>query len=191
MKYLVFLILLCAAVPSVAQVDVCKCAENSLDPVSGQRIVQSKFYSVGKNEKSNGVLEVSVRRIDSLYYLYMISHLVDCSGPTTLVTFTNTAGEVIKKKHIGNVDCGEYFSIYGGYGFDGKTPNVIKLLIDEEMIRKGGLTRIRLSSSDRYENIKLGMPFNLRTVFDCVDQTFAKPAKRKPKKGLENTPPPE
>lgn len=185
----VFLIILCVTTFIVsAQVDRCKCVENSLDKSTGQRIVQSKFYSVGKNEKSNGVLEVSVRRIDSLYYLYMISHLAECAGPTTLVTFTTVAGQVIKKKHIGNVDCGETFYLYG---LNVETPNVIKTRIDEEMIRKGGLTRIRLSSSERYENIKLSMPFNLRTVFDCVDETFAKEAKRKPKKGLENTPPPE
>jgi len=186
---LFLMIILSTATQSVtAQVDRCKCAENSLDPATGQRIVQSKFYSVGKNEKSNGVLEVSVRRIDSLYYLYMISHLADCAGPTTLVTFTTTAGEVIKKKHIGNVDCGETFYLYG---INTQLPNVIKILIEEEIIRKGGLTRIRLSSSERYENIKLSMPFNLRTVFDCVDETFAKETKHKPKKGLENTPPPE
>ena len=184
---LFLMIISSTAIQSVtAQVDYCKCAENSLDPVSGQRIVQSKFYTVGRNQKTNSALLVSVRRIDSLYYLYIESQLLqDCTGPGTVVAFTTTAGEVIKKNHIGDVDCGET-SIYST-----RTPTVIKILVEEEMIRKGGLTKIRLSSKEHYEDIKIQMPFNLRTVFDCVDETFAKETKRKPKKGLENTPPPE
>lgn len=166
-----------------AQVDQCKCAENSLDQSTGQRIVQSKFYTVGKNERSNSALLVSVRRIDSLYYLYIVSQLSDCTGTTTKVEFKTTTGESIKMDHVGEVDCGGLYVIYG---YAGMTESVIKTLIDDEKVRKGGLTGIRLSNSEHYANIKMSMPFNLRTVFDCVDATFAKEAKSKPKQGLEN-----
>lgn len=175
------MIFICAVVN--AQVDICKCAENSRDPVTGQRIVQSKFYTVGKNERSNSALLVSVRRIDSLYYLYVVSQLPDCVGTTTIVEFKTTAEQSIKKDHIGEVDCGGMYVIYG---YAGMTASVIKTLIDDEKIRKGGLTGIRLSNSEHYANIKMAMPFNLRTVFDCVDATFAKETKKKPKQGLEN-----
>lgn len=181
MKILIFLIL---TVPAIAQVDICRSAENSLDPVTGQRIVQSEFYRVGKNARNNIFLLASVRRIDSLYYLYIVSQLPGCAGETTSVTFTTTAGQTIKRGHLGEVNCGETEWVI--YGIPYNSTGVIKILVDEEAIRKHGLSQIRLTSSENYTDINLSMPFNLRTVFDCVDQTFMGKAKGKPKRGINN-----
>lgn len=183
MKIILIVVTLCFPLVTFSQVDICKCAENSLNKESGQRIVQSKLYTIGKNERSNSALLVSVRRIDSVYYLYIISQLPDCAGPKTSVEFTTTAGNKLKKPHIGDVDCGVSVD---WLGTTTEVRNVIKLEVNEPLIKSGGLTNIRLMSSEHYASIKIAMPFNLKTVFDCVDKKFNEEAKTKPKQGIQN-----
>lgn len=184
MKITLIACTLCFPLVAIAQVDICKCAENSRDESTGQRIVQSKFYTIGKNERSNSALLASVRRIDSVYYLYIISQLPGCTGDKTSVTFKLTDGKTIARSHIGEVDCGETVFVYDGIPYG--SSSVIKILADDKTIRGGGLTGIRLHSTEKYANIKMAMPFNLKTIFDCVDKTFAGEAKSKPKQGIQN-----
>ncbi|MEJ1239585.1 hypothetical protein WBG78_15720 [Chryseolinea sp. T2] len=174
MKVVLALPVLLWSTLSLAQVDKCKCVENTTDSFTGHRIVQTKFYTIGKTERSNSAFIVAVRRVDSVYFLHVISPMTDCVGPDTEVSFKTSAGQVISFNHFGDVDCGSTVVVAGASAHVNST---IRITVDNELVRKGGLSMVRVSNREHYTNVNLPMPMNLRTVFDCADVTFNKPAR--------------
>jgi hypothetical protein len=167
MKHVIFILGLTLSICVNAQVTKCKYDENEFDSFNGRRIVKTKFYPLGKTEKSNTQIQAAVRKVDSTYFILMTGVPGQCvSDHDTEVSFKILTGEIFTLKHIGEIDCGR--TIYVGAA-SAHTAPMIMLHVDKEGIRKLGIGMIRISDGTTYSNIQMALPFTLKQIFDCAD----------------------
>lgn len=174
MKSALLVIFVAGAISATAQVGKCKCTQNLIDSFTGNRIVQTKAYQIGKTERGDRPFFVTVRRVNDKYFLQFTSPTHDCASKDTEVSFKTVAGQVATSTHFGDYDCGRT-SVLEGYSY--KSKPVVKISADDELIRKSGLAMIRISNKESFANVNLTMPMNLKVVFDCVDAMYATPVK--------------
>lgn len=156
--------------PASAQTLKCKCTDNTIDSFTGNRIVKTKFYSIGKTESGNSDVKIAVRRVNDTYFMFISSPLAyDCAAESTEVQFKDITGNIFTTHHVGEIDCGG--SVWVG-NVRSQIPPMLIVPINEEQIRKNALSMMRVSSREHYSNVILTMPMTLKTIFDCADVTF-------------------
>ena len=171
MKHVVFILVFTSFFAN-AQVTKCKFEVNEFDSFSGSRIVKTKFMNIGQPEKVWYNTKVSVRKVDSTYFLFVTGIAGACvSNHDTEVSFKTVTGEIYSLKHIGEVDCGT--TVYVGAASAQSQP-IIYIQVTEDKIRTLGLSMLRITQGQVYQNVKISMPFALKQIFDCVDNVTSK-----------------
>lgn len=152
---------------SYGQVTKCKYEQNEFDSFNGFRIVKTKFIHVGQPEKVWYDTKVAVRKVDSTYFLFVTGIAGACaSDHDTEVSFKTVTGEIYSLKHIGEIDCGR--TVYVGAASAQSQPTIY-LQVTEDKIRTQGLSMIRITQGQVYQNINISLPFTLKQIFDCAD----------------------